>query len=395
MTRLTNTVVAMLLLSPVVAFAGPDYDEIAANLVNQSLSVQPGEVIQISGTPDQMELISATYVAVAKAGGEPIVTLNLPEATKRAMMESDIKHLERTSTAPVLLTKIIDGFISVASVQDPDLFADVPEERLAAIRRAGTPVNHVFRNAKFRSVSLGQTGGIPTEGYAATIGADADDMRAMFWKALAVSPQQINDAAAIVNGMLSPGVDIHVESDLGTDLRFRIADNAPRVNAGRTTDVEVAVGPRQVWLPAGEAYAIVEPGSAQGTLVVRKAMFRGKPIENLKLRFDNGRLTDVDGKGASMLEDFFASSDEASSMLSVVDIGLNPHSQTPRGSDYMSWEMGGMVTLVIGNNAWAGGDNGGDGSFSVHVPGASVAAGGSRLTANGQLPSHVMAVYKR
>lgn len=394
MFRLSSLFLAAALCSA-SALASPDYDQIAANLVNESLAVRPGEVIQVTGTPDQLELLAAIQVAVARAGGEPLVTLNIPAANKRALMETPMEYLSRTPTAPIMITRMIDGFINVASTPDPDLFADVPEERMAATRRAATPLSQVFRNANFRSVSLGQTGGIPTQGYARAVGADHEAMQEMFWKALSVSPQQLNDAAVIVNGMLSPGTDVHVTSKAGTNLRFRIASSPARINAGRTLDVDVSTGPRQVWLPAGEAYTTIEPGSAQGKLVVEKAMFRGKPITNLALSFERGRVTNIDGEGAGMLKDFFASSDEATSMLSILDIGLNPYSQPLKGSDYLSWEMGGMVTLSIGSNIWAGGDNNGDGTYSVHIPGATVDVGGARLTSAGELPNQVLAVYKR
>lgn len=376
-----------------IAFAGPDYDAIADNLVNGSLEVQPGEIIQISGTPDQIALMGALQVAVRKAGGEPMLTLQLPEANKRALLETPMEHLKRVPTSPVMLTRMIDGFINVASVEDPDLFADIPEERLAATRKAGAQLNHVFRNASFRSVSLGQTGGIPTESYANTIAADYGDLDKMFWSALAVAPEQIHEAAVLVNGMLRPGIDVHVSSKAGTDLRFRIADMAPRINAGRAADVE-GHGPKQVWLPAGEAYTAVEPGSARGKLVVEHAMFRGEEIKNLEMHFRDGKVTEIKGEKTNSLKKFLAASDEDTSLLSVFDIGLNPHSKTPQGSKYMSWEMGGMVTLGLGNNLWAGGDNASDGAFSVHVPAATVEAGGATLTSNGELPGQVLAVYR-
>ncbi len=394
MFRHINKLMLTMALFPLLAAAGPNYDEIAANLVNESLAVRPGEVIQINGTPDQLELIAAIQVAVSKAGGEPLVTLTLPSANKRAIMETPMEHLSRTPTAPMMFARMLDGIINVASVQDPDLYADVPEDRLAATRRAGVPLNHVFLNSSVRSVSLGQTGGIPTAGYAASIGADEQEMQSMFWKALAVSPQQLNEAATLVSGMLGPGVDVHIKSRAGTNLRFRVGDLPARVNAGRTLDVQAEAGPRQVWLPAGEAYTVIERGSASGKLVVEHALFRGKPIENLELTFKEGRLTNIDGKNAELLKEFFASSDEATSMLSIFDIGLNPHSQTPEGSNYRSWEMGGMVTLSLGNNSWAGGDNAGDGGFSVHVPEATVDVAGTRLATRGQLPKQVLAVYK-
>lgn len=395
MTRLINSLACFgsLTLMAAGALAGPDYEAVAKNLVNESLDVQPGEVIQVTGTPDQIELMEAIFVAVRKAGGEPLVTLQLPQADKRAMLETPMEHLKRIPTTPVMLSRMIDGLINVATLQDPDLMADVPEDRLAVARKAGSALNHVFRNANFRSVSLGQVGGMPTRSYAQSIDADYEELEAMFWRALAVSPEQIREAATLVNGLMAPGTDVHVTSPTGTDLRFRLANKPPRVNAGRTADV-TGHGPKQVWLPAGEAYTVIEPGSARGKIVVERAMFRGKAIEDLTLTFRDGKVTDIEGDNVQMLRDFFAASDDASSMLSIIDIGLNPHSRSLENSDYLSWEMGGLVTLGIGNNNWAGGDNAGDGAYSVHIPRATVEVGGTRLTSNGELPQRVLAVYK-
>ena len=186
------TVVLMFGASVVPAYADQvNYDSIADSLVNQSLEVQPGEIVSITGGPTEIELMEALVVAVSKAGGQPVVLLNLPEANKRALMETPIEHLKRLPTAQVHLTKMADCTINVSSVQDPDLLADVPEERFAATRQAGAPLNDVVRNARFRSVSLGQTGGIPTEAYAASEGADFQQMDAMFWRAVGVAPGRL------------------------------------------------------------------------------------------------------------------------------------------------------------------------------------------------------------
>lgn len=388
------TVTGFALITPSWAGA-PDYDAIANTLVNQSLEVRPGEAIQINGNPSQIELMAALQVAVAKAGGQPVLILNLPEANKRALMETPMEHLERLPTAQVSLIRMFDGIINVASVQDPGLFANVPEDRLAATRRAGAPLNHIFRNASFRSVSLGQTGGIPTAAYAASVGADHKEMTEAFWKALAVEPGQIEQAASLVTGLLSPGTDVHVQSKAGTDLRFRLSDHPARINAGRTADVEAASGPAQVWLPAGEAYACVERGSANGTVVVDQTMFRGIPIENLRMTFKNGRMTDMSAdKNGDQLKEYFATTTDNTTELSIVDIGLNPQSQ-PLGKSYRSWEMGGMTSIALGNNGWAGGDNDADGTFSVHLAGTTVEIGGTVVAKNGELSKAIMATYRR
>jgi leucyl aminopeptidase (aminopeptidase T) len=199
----------------------PDYDAIAGSLVNESAGVQPGEVVLINGNPHQVDLMAAIQVAVARAGGQPILVLNIPEANKRVVMETAMEHLERLPTGFLLLNRIADVNINVGSVQDPNLFADVPEERLAATRAAGAPLSEAFSNMRTRNVSLGQTGGIPTEAYAASMGADPREMTEIFWQAVAVSPSDLAAEGEAVTGKLTAGAEVRVTSAAGTYLTLR------------------------------------------------------------------------------------------------------------------------------------------------------------------------------
>lgn len=366
--------------------AEPDYDAIAENLVHQSLGIQPGEVVLVTGNPDQIDLMGAIQVAIFKAGGQPIITLNLPEANKRSVVETPTEHLERLPTAGLLLNRIVDATINVGSIQDPDLFADVPEERLAALRTSAAPLNPIISNMSTRNVSLGQTGGIPTAAYAESVGADYGEVREIFWQSVAVPPEQLAASAAMARGMLKSGSEVRIISEAGSELTFTVDELPARINAGRASDVASATGPSSVWLPAGEAYACVKPGSASGKLVVPHFQFRGVAVENLELTFKGGRLSELSAdSNADIVREYLDSISDAAKELSLVDIGLNPQSRTPDGSQLYSWEMGGMVTVGLGNNGWAGGDNHADGALSVHAPGQTVTVNGETVVSNGKL----------
>jgi leucyl aminopeptidase (aminopeptidase T) len=377
----------MLTIGAVGANAGEhDYDAIAESVVNQSLKIQPGESVLINGGPAEVDLMGALQVAVAKAGGQSLISLNIPHANKRTVMETPIEHLSRTPTLPLMITRAVDATINVGSVQDPGLFADVPEERLKATRNAFTPLNDAFRVPTMRNVTLGQTGGIPTEAYAKSRGADPGAMQSMFWQAVGVTPAKLAETGTKISAMLEPGTGVSVKTEAGTDLSFSIGSVPARINAGRTEDVIQASGAASVWLPAGEAYASVDLGSANGTLVVPSMTFRGKPIENLRMEFEDGRMVSMSAEGSEkMLKDYLDATDDQTKHLSLVDVGLNEMSQPLEGSDYYSWEMGGMVTLGIGNNVWTGGDNTADGAMTFHLVGATVDIGGKTVVADGKL----------
>lgn len=375
---------AMLLTS--VTFAAQDYDGIADRIVNQSLAVQPGEIVVINGNVTDVELMGAMQIAVSKAGGESILQVNIPEANKRSLMEAPMEYLGQLRTGQLTLLRMADAIINVASIANPELFADVPEDRLAATRRANTPLNAAFRNASVRSVTLGQTGGIPTEAYAKSIGANPKELDAMFWKAVAVEPNALSMSARKIASMMQPGTPGRLTSKAGTDLSFSIDKTPARINAGRVADVESDHGPTSVWLPAGEAYTCLNSASVNGTLVVPQMMFRGVEVRNLKMNFKDGKMTKLSAdSNEKMLKEYFAASNEQTSQVSAISIGLNPHSQPLKGAQFLSWEMGGMVTIGLGNNGWAGGDNAGDGAFTAHLTGASLEVGKSKVVSEGAL----------
>lgn len=383
---IATTAIVLLSIAPVASAAGPDYDAIAENLVNQSAAVQPGEMVVISGGANQIELMGAIQVAVSKAGGQPLVTLNIPEANKRVLMETPMEHLGQLPTSNLLMTRMADVFLNVGSVQDPGLLSDAPEERLAVVRKASVPLTRALGNARFRSASLGQTGGIPTQAYADSVGAAFEEMTEIFWKAIAVPPAELATKAGKVAGMLREGTMVRMTSKTGTDLSFAIGAVPARINAGRTSDVVSASGPANTWLPAGEAYVCVKAGSATGRLVVPWTQFRGLGVENLSLTFENGRVTSLTADThQKVLQDYLASSSDNLRELSIMSLGVNAESRPPAGSNYKSWEMGGMVTLGLGNNNWAGGSNNSDGALTLHVTDSTLALGGEVVVKEGML----------
>jgi aminopeptidase len=364
----------------------PDYDAIAHKIVNYALEVKPGEVVIISGAPAELDLLGALVVAVYKAGGQPTVEIDIPKANKRAVMEMPIEYLKITPMYQLMKVRNADCFIYTGSVQDPKLFSDVPEERMAAYRYAFMPLNDAINRAHFRSVSLGQTGGIPTKAYAESKGANYEDMLGMFWKSVNADYNQMLVTGQTISKMLEPNSEIKLTSQAGTNLTFRISNIPARINCGRCVENISAFGPAQTWLPAGEIYACVDPSSASGTMVIPSMTFRGNVIKNLKLTFTNGRITDLkaDENGELISKNLEMSTGDKD-VFSIIDIGINPNSQPLQGSDYYSWEMAGMVTATIGSNSWAGGNVESDNSLFFHLTNATLSIDGKTIVSNGQL----------
>jgi aminopeptidase len=369
-----------------ISAAERDYDSVADRVVNYSLKVQPGESVLVTGTPAELDLLEALVVAVYKAGGRPTVELNIPEANKRAVVEMPIEYLTYTPTYTLMQLRAVDCFINTGSIQQPGLFADVPEERFAAIRKSDLPVTRALKTARFRSVDLGQVGGMPTEAFAKARGADYGQMQAMFWNAIDTDYQSVVENGELIAEHLVPNAEVEVTSSAGTDLRLRVHSTPPGINSGRTGEKPPPTGPDSVWLPAGEVYVAADPSSASGTLVVPQTWFRNQKIENLRLSFENGKLTSVSAdNNVSALKETLKTAENEANVLSLIDIGLNPDSQPLKGASYYSYEMAGVVTLGIGSNTWTGGNVVSDIAMQFHLPGATVKVGGKTVVDGGKL----------
>jgi len=370
----------------VYAQSKPDYAKIAESIVNNSLEVQPGEVVILSGTPAELDLLGAMYVAVSKAGGQPSIEVGIPEANKKALMETPMEHLGQMPLYYLMQTKVADCFFNAGSNQDPDLFADVPEERFAASRKGSQAVIDAFRTAKFRSVSLGQTGGIPTPAYAALKGASYPDMLEMFWKSIGTDTKQMSVTGKKIAEHISAGNEVHISSEAGTDISFRIGQFPTLVNSGRCLENAQSFGPSMAFLPAGEVYTCVDPSSASGKVVVPEMTYNGQEIKNLTLVFKEGRFTEITGdKNVELIKKSMELAIGDYDVLSVLDLGINPNSHPLEGSSYKSWEMAGMITLTTGINVWAGGDVKSDIGLTFHLVNSNLSIDGKELIREGKL----------
>lgn len=369
------------------------WDSISEKIIKYALNVKPGETVIINGEPTQIEFLGSLQVATEKAGGLPILQLDIPLANKRSLMETPMDYLGQPQLYKIQQMRGADCVIDVRSVQEPGIYADVPEVRLSANRRSADLMNQALKRAHFRKVSIGQVGGIPTKPYAKSQKASYKDMISMFWDSVDVDYDQLKKSGEMVATKLQPDSQVHLVTTSGTDLTFKIGRSPPRINSGRTADNIVTSGVAQVWLPAGETYACTNTTSASGILVVPHLNFRGIPITNIRITFENGRITDFKAeKNAKMLQEFFKFAKGDIGVLSVVDIGLNPNSYPLERSTYISFEMSGVITLGIGNNTWAGCEVESDTGLLMHIKDATLSIDNIPLVENGKLkiavPAH-------
>ncbi len=361
-----------------------DYDKVADRIVNQSLQVIEGETVAIYGNPNSIDIMEAVYVAVAKAGGIPIIGLSLPDAEARISKEVKPEFLAQPYWPNAVMNRMADCIVSIDSEDNPDRWSELTMEVREAFRESGKLNRKISTHHRARVVTLGQTDGMPTPQIAQVFGADYEQMKNNFWEAVSVDYDVLSVNANKLLTRLKPGSKVKVTTPYGTDISFTLHNGTPMVSCGNTMDQKRARGDNYAWLPAGDVFTAIDQASANGTIVLPAYYWGSKKYTNVKLTFKNGEIQDItaDQDFAERKKVILAAGKDQA-MLSSLDLGVNPASKTV--GDYRSFEMLGMVTLGIGDNFWAGGTYDGATNFFFHLQNATLQVDGKAVVSNGNL----------
>ncbi len=366
--------------------AVPDYQATARLIVNDSVQVKDREGVLITGDASKIPLMEAIAVEVAKKGAFPHIVLDSQAVAKRIMTEATVDYLETPNAMTMAEYKKADVMIFLSPADDPATLAKVPEERVALVRKAGQAVTDVLYSRPIRSVALGNPV-MPSAAVARFYGVPQAEIEARFWRAVNTPHAVIEENANRVRQALASGREIRIRTPEGTDLRLKLtSDRGVHVSDGQIHK-EPTDKPEQVWLPAGEVYAAPEASSVNGTVVVPLAEYRGIKIRDLKLDFENGKVTRIEAaQNAEALRQALAQSSGDKDIFSFLDIGVNPNSHTIANSNYCTFEMAGMVTIGIGQAPWAPGcTNQSEFAQEFFIPRATLEVDGRMIVREGKI----------
>ncbi|WP_319502971.1 aminopeptidase [uncultured Draconibacterium sp.] len=365
--------------------AGTDLEALAKNIVNQCADIQENEIVFINGDTRDIELLEDIAVNVRKNGAFPLLTVSSDRLTRKMFTEVPEKYDTQLSILNMEVVKMMTTQISVTSGDTPGLLADIPPERFVARNKAQKPVNDLYRESSIKSVQLGN-GLYPTKNRAAQFEMPVDQLSKMFWDAINMDYNKLTTIGEKLSKNLTSGNTLKIVHDNGTNLSVKIADCTPYISDGKVSADKPGGAGRFVYLPAGEVFFAPVAGTANGTLVLDQFLFRGKTIKGLKLVFEDGKLTSMEAKSdIETLKDYYDAQDDLLAEFSFVDFGINPKITVPEGSKLYTYIPAGTITLGIGNNFFANGDNNSNASMDFHLAGSTVTVDNTAVIEKGKL----------
>jgi len=363
-----------------------DREALAQKLV-KSAGIHEGDLVQIAGGVRNAELLEDLAVEVRKAGAHPYVSLVTDRLIQKLFEKVPARYDSQPPAFDLKLADIVTAQIFVDFNEDPAFIANVAPARRAAVAKAGQPVNQLMLKRNVRQVFLGN-GLYPTAKTAQRFGIPQAALAKLFWDGVNVDYAKLQSTGEAMRSALSAGKELHVVNPNGTDLRMRVEGRPVFVSDGVISPEEAKRGGAacQVWLPAGEVYLAPVPGTAEGKVVVNRQEFDGADIEGLTLTFKAGKVTAMTAKsGLGPFKALYDAAGAGKDVFGVVDIGINPNVRVPSGSRMESFMPAGMVTLNLGNNLWAGGDNAVPFGLASFLPGSTLKVDDKVIVENGVL----------
>ena len=363
-----------------------NYKSAAEKVVAQSAGVKEGDRVLLFGNSEDLPFLEDVAIEVRKRGADPLVTVNSEQMRRRFYDEVPAKYDSQVPELLMKLAGLIDVSIYTESGEGRTLSGVAPE-RIAAQNKAFAPVFDLMQKRGVRMVGLGN-GLYPSAEHAEQFGVSRDQLAAMMYGGVDTDYPALQATGQQVRNVLAAGRQLHLTNPNGTDLKVGISNRPITVNDGIISpeDRKKGRGATSVYLPAGEVYLTPVPGTAEGTLVASQFFFQGKTIKALQLEFKGGKLTSMTAKeGIEPLKAAYDAADAGKDLLSLIDIGINPGIKSPERSPAHVWSKAGSVTVGLGNNVWAGGDNHTTFGMVAYSPGTTATVDGKPLVQDGKL----------
>jgi aminopeptidase len=365
-----------------------DLEALSNRLVTQVAGVKEGEIVFVNGGVRDMELLENITTDVRKAGAFPLLTVGSDRMFKKYYEEVPDKYDARAPDLDLKLATLPAVAIGFETNESDDVAAGISPARMAAVAKAGEPVADLYLKRNVRQVNVGN-GLYPTAYRAKRFGMSQDDLAKTFWEAVNSDYSAVQTTGENVRTALSAGKEVHITNPNGTDLKVKIEGRPFFVSDGiiSADDIKKGGPAVSVYLPAGEVYCAPVPGTADGTVVVSQTYMNGKEVTNLKLTFAGGKMTQMTGTGPGFddLKKEYDARGDGKELFSFVDFGINPNLHVWPASKLGNWIQSGMVTVGIGNNTWAGGDNKVSYGLDMFLPGSTVTLDGKTIVENGVL----------
>jgi aminopeptidase len=322
----------------------PRVERLAGLMTGYSLRLGPGQVMRINGEESALPLATALYRSALARGALPYLNV-IPAALDEILLaDASEEQLAFISGGEQLQTEQVDAWATIWSSSNTRALTRIdPVRRRTHLSAQFRLVNRLWQRVSIGELALCGTL-FPTQAHA----QDAEMSLAQY--------EDFVYGACHVDGDADPIA--HWESvSAQLTARARQLDGVRELRIlGPDTDLRVIVEGRP-WIPSdgrhnmpdGEVFTSpVEAGTEGEIYFAFPSIFQGREVEDVRLRFEGGRVVRAD---ASTGQDYLRAligTDEGAAVLGEVAFGLNYEIDRFTRDILFDEKIGGTMHVALG-----------------------------------------------
>ncbi|HEU4451349.1 MAG TPA: aminopeptidase [Gaiellaceae bacterium] len=322
----------------------PRVERLAALIAGYSLGLREGQVVRIDALDVAAPLALELYRAALRAGAHPYTSIGVPALLETLLADGSDEQL--TYVSPLRWEEIerLDALATIWSEVNTRSLSRVDPERHAAYIAAQRKLS----NRRWERISSGEMTWcgtlFPTNAHAQEAEMSLEEYEDFVFAACHVHEP---DAEGHWRGV-SSALEARA-SELGAVRELRVV--------GPDTDLRVGVEGRS-WLaadgrfnmPDGEVFTTPVETETEGVIrYTFPALYHGREVEDVRLRFEEGRVVDAEAaRGDDYLQSLLAM-DAGARVLGEVAFGLNYEIDRFTRNILFDEKIGGTMHFALGS----------------------------------------------
>ncbi|MGD2250243.1 MAG: aminopeptidase [Candidatus Methanofastidiosia archaeon] len=345
--------------------------------VNYSVDVKENQEIYIAGPTVSFSLIEQIYKHVLLAGAHPSVVLQDQRLQDMYYLHAQDFQLEHVSPISRHAIKTADILIHVKAERNPKHLANVNPEKIAQTTAAQRELSDIMTDRIKKGELSWTLVPFPTESMAQEASMSLLEYEDFVYKACFAHTENPKKEWQKMSQKQQKIVDYLMKK---SEIRY----------TGEDTDITFWVKGR-TWvnadgkknMPDGEVFTGPHEDATEGTIrFTYPAIYKGNEVEDIRLTFKNGVVTEAKAKKGEDLLNRMVNLDEGSNKVGEVAIGTNNQIIQFTKDMLFDEKMGGTIHIALGRGIP---ETGSDNTSAIHWDMLKDMKNGGKIFADGEL----------
>ncbi len=309
-------------------------NQLAHNLVNYSINLQPGEKVLIESSGFELPLTIALIEEAYLAGGLPFVNLDNEEINQAYLTQATEDQIKLMAEIDSARMEKMDAYIGMRAKFNQYTLSSVPTEKMNMYNKLySQPVHHNLRVAKTKWVILRY----PNHSMAQLAHMDTRSFENFYFNVCNLDYSKMDRAMDPLAELLAKSDQVELKGP-GLDLRFSIAGIGSKKCSGHFN------------IPDGEVYTAPVKDSIEGEIIYNTpSTSQGTTFNNVHFKFKQGKIIGAEACPNTAKLQEILDTDPGARYIGEWALGVNPYITRPINDILFDEKIMGSFHLTPGS----------------------------------------------